>query len=108
MAASGRPIELSFTPGVAGVVRVKCRFTMDWFGSSGSGATAKVFCEQSATTTYGPAGTTHYRTTQVLEASHDFAVTSGSLVKVGLWGGVTGAASVNFNDIDCEAQFFPS
>jgi hypothetical protein len=111
MATSGRPKEISFTPAVAGVVRVRCKFRMDWTGPIGSNsAYGACFREQSGTTLYSDAEATPAarNVEQPFTLQHVFDVTAGSLVKVGLFGSIVGLASVNFYDVKVEATFFPT
>ena len=105
---SGRPKEISFTPAVAGTVRVRCTFEMDWTGTAVTMAYAAAFCEQGGTTIYSQSGV--YPPKYVLQAGRIeevFNVSAGSLVKVGLFGSVAPLGSVNFYNIKVEARFVP-
>ena len=109
MATSGRVVEASFTPPAAGVVKVRCTSTMSTSGSGGGYGYGLPFCEQSSTTTYGTAEMRPPRfTEQTLVSEFVFDVTGGSLVKVGLWGGLAGLASVNFTNTKVQAWFTPT
>lgn len=110
MAASGRPIEISFTPSVAGKVKVLVSLNAaagsgsDW----GSNRQIGTFCEQDGTTTYGPLSViSNARAPYTMIGSFD--VTAGSLVKVGLWAGVSGAAAMTvYAGANALAEFNPA
>lgn len=106
MTIRGRPIETSFTPAVAGVVRVTVNFSLWWSVGFASGI---VFREQSGTTLYGSgAGLPPKLTQQAFTASSEFPVTAGSLVKVGLAADSGSPYWMVFEDLTVTAKFFPS
>lgn len=104
MATSGRPCEVTFTPDAAGTLLVTVNFIGSASGSDwGGNQLAKVFCEQSGTTTYG--GTSKLGTAKnTYTLFSEFAVTAGSAVKCGLFGQVTGASAVTFEDVYVRAE----
>lgn len=106
MTVRGRPIETTFTPGVAGVVRVTVNFKMSW--DVGTAMGGGVFCEQSSVTTYGDFAGPPKRTLQTFTASGEFPVTAGSLVKVGLAADSGSPYRMTFSDLSLSAEFFPS
>lgn len=104
MAATGRPIEIEFTPLVDSTVQVTVTFSAAGSGSDwGAGHFAKAFCEQNGTTVYGLntslANARTYYTVQGV-----FNVVAGQLVKCGLYAGVTGAAAITLYDVNGTAQ----
>lgn len=104
MAASGRPVEVTFTPQVAGRLLVTCAFSSDGSGSDwGAGRVASVFMEQAGVTTYdGEAKLPTARAPFTITGAFDVA--AGQEVKCGLYGSITGASSVNFYDIYVVAE----
>lgn len=108
MAANGRPVEISFTPSVAGTVKVTATFSGSGGGSDwGSVVGAQCFVEQSGTTSYGTTeGLTTSRIPHVTQAV--FSVSAGSLVKCGMYGYVSGASSCTFYDVNVIAEFNPT
>ena len=105
MAIAGRPIETTFTPGVAGVVKVTVTYELVWDVGGGSAA---VVCEQSSVITYGPFNGPEKYVRQPFTASFDFAVTAGSLVKVGLAAQGPGLRRMSFYNLSLVAAFIPS
>ncbi len=108
MAASGRPNTVTFTPPTAGIVKVTASFSAGASGSDwGAAAQAKVFLEQSGTTTYdGATPLGGGRLPYSLVGT--FVVTGGSVVVCGLYGAVTGASSETFYDMTVVAEFNPT
>lgn len=108
MASNGRPVELTFTPAVGGILTVTCSFSAEGSGSDwGAGKTGSPFCEQGGTTAFdgsSPLGNARLPYTLIGK----FVVVSGSLVKFGLYGAVTGASAVTFHDAQVVAEFTPS
>jgi len=104
MAASGIVNSVTFTPDVAGDVIVTATFSAQGNGSDwGNGRWYKCFLTQDGTTTYGdqlPVSTTRVPFT----ARYKFSVAAGLAVECGLYGGVSGAASVNFWDAHVMAE----
>jgi hypothetical protein len=102
--AEGIVNSLVFTPDVAGDVVVTCTFSAQGNGSDwGNARWYKAFLTQSAITTYGqqlPVSTTRIAFT----ARHKFTVAAGAEVTCGLYGGINGAASVTFYNIDVVAE----
>lgn len=105
MAASGRPVEITFTPDAAGTLVLTANFSAesdlsDW----GTGANVRCFCEQSGTTSYdgvsGLGNTARFPYTLVAS----FAVTAGAEVKCGVYAGVTGAGTVIVYDVYVRAE----
>lgn len=105
MAASGRTVEITFTPPVDGVVKVTASFNAEGSGSDwGAGHYAKCFCEQSGSTGYD-LSTSLGNTRQAYTLLGTFAVTGGSAVKAGLYAGVSGAATLTIYDANVVAEF---
>lgn len=104
MATSGRPVEITFTPAVAGQLIVTANFNAEGSGADwGSGAIAKCFCEQSSTTTYdGESKLGAARGSYTLIGRFDVA--AGAAVKCGVYGAVTGATSRSFYDVFVRAE----
>lgn len=104
MAASGRPVEIVFTPPTAGVLLVTASFSAAGSGSDwGASKYGRCFCEQSGTTTYD--GTTALGNTRApYTLIGKFNVTAGAEVKCGFHGGVSGAAAVDFYDVFVRAE----
>lgn len=107
MAASGRPVEITFTPDRAGVLKVTVSFNASGTGSDwGSGHAAACFCEQSSSTSYGlTTSLADARQAYTLVAAFD--VSAGAEVKCGLYGSVTGAATLSFYTVNAVAEFSP-
>lgn len=110
MAASGTPVVVTFTPPVAGTLKVIASLNAQgYFGSDwGVSRTVKTFCTQSGTTTYGtpsPLGNTR----QAYSLVGLFSVAAGVKVTCGIWGGVSGAASMEiFAGANVIAEFTPT
>ena len=104
MAATGRPIEIEFTPLVDSTVQVTVTFSAAGSGSDwGAGHFAKAFCEQDGSTSYGlSASLANARGYYTVMGSFD--VVAGQLVKCGLYAGVSGAASITLYDVNGKAQ----
>ncbi len=104
MAATGRPIEIEFTPLVDSTVQVTVTFSAAGVGSDwGAGHSAKAFCEQNGSTSYG-LNTSLGNARTYYTVIGTFNVVAGVLVKCGLYAGVTGAASITLYDINGKAQ----
>ena len=110
MATSGRPVEITFTPAVAGKVKILASTNAQGIVGSDWGATRalKAFCEQSGATTYSMANAlSNARAAYFVIGSFDVA--AGALVKCGLWGGVSGAASMTvYAGANVLAEFTPT
>lgn len=104
MAGSGIVNSVTFTPDVAGDVIVTCTFSAQGNGSDwGNARWYKCFLTQGGVTVYGdqlPVSTTRIQFT----ARFKFAVAAALAVECGLFGGVSGAASVSFWDTQVTAE----
>jgi hypothetical protein len=104
MAGSGSPSSVTFTPPVACDVIVTATFQALQSGSDwGAGGKARLFLTQNAVTTYSDQislGTAR----QSYSLTYKFAVAAGLSVTCGLWGEVTGAASVTFYNAQAIAE----
>ena len=104
-AGSGTVYSSSVTPDAAGVLIVTVtydaqgRFGTDW----GSAFLTKVFCTQSAVTTYGdgkPMSTT--RASQSVRGV--FSVAAGAACEIGIYGEISGAVAADWWNVHITAE----
>lgn len=105
MAVSGVVKSVTFTPPVACNVVATATFEAqrtlgsDW----GAGGEYKMFMTQSASTTYGDARL--ISTTRIAySAKYVFSVAAGASCEVGLYGAVSGAATIVFHNCTIVAE----
>ena len=111
MAIRGRPIETTFTPAVAGVVKVSVKFMLWWNANVGSGpgfCSGGAFCEQTAITSYGNFVGPPRNMEQAFTAEGTFGVSAGTLVKVGLAADSGSPYSMSFRALVVTAEFTPT
>ena len=105
MTIRGRPIETTFTPASNGVVRVSVKFRLVWDLAACFGG---AFCEQGGVTTYGIFLGPPKFVNQAFTAQGTFAVTAGTLVKVGLAADSGSPYRMSFYELEVNAEFIPN